>query len=269
MDVSIVIINYNTFTLTSQCIESIVKNTTGISLEIILVDNASTEVSADTFLEKYPFIILIKNPVNSGFAKGNNLGIEKAKGRFVLLLNSDTILKNNVALILMQFLEKHPPVAAVSARLEYPDGSVQHCCQRFPSVFYQLFELLRLQKILPRKTGNRILMGAFFKHDTVAYPDWIWGTCFMFRRDLLKELPNNKLADDFFMYGEDMQWCMEFRRIGYTVAFQPTAVVIHFMGKSGGAKSGMMEQHGERFLKLYYSFPHRFVIKGLMKILQS
>jgi GT2 family glycosyltransferase len=203
VEVSIVIINYNTFHLTMDCIQSIYSIATGLHYEIILVDNNSSDFDVLNFKTRFPQAKLIQSPTNVGFAKGTNLGISVANGEYILLLNSDTLLKNDVPKILHSFLVLHPRVAAVSGRLEYPDGKVQHNCQRFPSIKYQLFELLRLQKLLPKKWGGRILFGSFFDYESVAYPDWIWGTCFMFRKKLLDELPNSKLADDFFMYGED------------------------------------------------------------------
>lgn len=266
LDISIVILNYNTFDLTVQCVKSVLEKTSGVSYEVIVVDNASPEGRADDFKKEFPEIVLIKSEKNMGFAKGNNLGVAAARGQFILLLNSDTLLRSNVAETLRNFLVAQQHVAAVSARLEYPDGNVQHCCQRFPSVKYRLFELFRLQKVF-RNSGGRILMGSFFDHKSIAYPDWIWGTCFMFRKDLLKQLPGEKLADEFFMYGEDMQWCMEFRKRGYSIAFESAAVVVHLMGKSAGAKNELMNKNRQSFMNLYYSPFHQWCIRVLDKLL--
>jgi len=261
--ISIIIINYNTFELTSKCIQSILSIESNLPSEIILVDNHSTEADPDEFLKIFPGIILIKSPANIGFAKGNNLGIEKAKGAYILLLNSDTVLLNDAITIVKQFLDSHPNVAAASARLEYPDGAVQHNCQRFPSVSTKLFELLRLQKILGRKMSGKVLLGSFFGYDSIAYPDWIWGTFFMFRKERLDGLPGKKLADDFFMYGEDMQWCMEFKYLGFRCAFLPDAHVVHLMGGSGGEGGKMMRLNLNAFMKLYYPGWQRLFIRTL------
>lgn len=267
-DVSFIIINYNTFDLTMQCIYSILEKIREVSYEIILVDNASPENRADEFKRQFPQIILIKSDTNLGFAKGNNLGIAAAQGNYILLLNSDTVLKNDVPKILLEFLKSHPNVAAVSARLEYPDGTTQHNCQRFPSVRFKLFELLRLQKIF-RQAGGKILFGSFFKHDQVAFPDWIWGTCFMFHNAILNKLPEKKLADTFFMYGEDIQWCMEFRKIGYRVGFEPTARLIHYLGKSGGTSHVLIEKNMKHFMLQYYAAWHVRLIKVIDYLLNK
>lgn len=264
--VSVVVINYNTFKLTSACIESIYTYTKGVSIEVILVDNHSSECDPDEFKNRFPQITLIKNPENSGFAKGNNVGIMSATGDYILLLNSDTELKNDAITIVHQFLERHHSVAVASARLQYPSGIIQHNCQRFPSVRAKLFELFRLQKFTG-KMGERVLFGPFFKYDAVAFPDWVWGTFFMFQKSLLNKLPNKKLAETFFMYGEDMEWCMEFKKLGLKIGFIPDAHVVHHLGKSGGKANAWMQQNHTIFLNQYYSKLHQLLLRGLDKLL--
>ena len=219
IDVSIVIINYNTFKMTCDCINSIYKNTTAVSFEIILVDNDSKECDADLFLKSFPELILIKSDSNVGFAKGNNLGIQKTTGKYILLLNSDTLLKNNAIKISFDYLESHPKAGVMSVGLVFPDGTHQSVCQRFPSIRYQLFEFLRLHKFVSKKAAGRILLGSFFNYDENIKSDWVWGTYFLFRKEILELLPNKKLNDDFFMYCEDMQWCWDFRKLGYEIHY--------------------------------------------------
>lgn len=269
MELSIIVINFNTYELTCACIESIYEHIKELSFEIILVDNNSVEVSADVFVQKFPHIILVKSPENVGFAKGNNLGISRAQGRFILLLNSDAVLLNDVGNILRAFLMQHSSVAAVSGRLQYPDGRVQHNCQRFPSIRAKLFELFRLQKIVPRRWSSRVLYGSFFEHNTVAFPDWIWGTCFMFPKRLLNRLPQGKLADQFFMYAEDVEWCIQFRKLGLRVAFEPRAQLVHLLGKSGGKSVALMDNNMNLLLNKYYSTAHRKLILLLDKLLYA
>ncbi|HET9054785.1 MAG TPA: hypothetical protein VFM90_11455, partial [Cyclobacteriaceae bacterium] len=163
----------------------------------------------------------------------------------------------------LESIRSREKVAAIGCRLIFPDGKVQHSCQRFPSVRYKLFELLRLQKLLPGSTGGKVLLGSFFDHDNAVRPDWIWGSFFMFRRGLLELLPSGKLADDFFMYVEDMQWCMDFTRLGYRIAFEPRAKVIHYMGQSKGSKSSLMETNSGIFMSKYYPAWRAALIKQL------
>jgi GT2 family glycosyltransferase len=266
-EVSIIIINYNTFKLTVDCIRSVVGKTKDVSYEIIVVDNASPHDNADEFLILFPQIVLVKSKNNLGFAGGNNLGIARARGKFILLLNSDTVLVNDAISIAVQKLESDASLGVVGAQLLYENGKIQHNCQRFPSIKYKLFELLRLQKLLGKKIGGRILLGSFFGHDEAIYTDWIWGTFFMFKKDILQKLPGEKLADEFFMYVEDMQWCMEFRKRGYRVAFEPEAKVIHYMGGSGAAQREFIRKNEDIFMKRYYSGVERKLIALLDKLL--
>lgn len=263
MEVSVIIVNYNTFDLTCLSIQSVIEKTNGLTYEIIVVDNASDEISPQEFKNKFPEIQLIVNSANEGFAKGNNLGIVRATGEYIILLNSDAMLKNNAIAICRNSLQQHPSVGAMAARLEYPDGRIQHNCQRFPSIKYKLIELLRLQKIISKKRGGRLLLGPFFDYNDFIYVDWIWGTFFMFPRSILKQMPEHRLPDEFFMYGEDVQWCMEFNKLGYLIAFNPTSHVIHYMGKSGGAKSELMKSNMDTIMRKYYSFFNRKIIDWL------
>lgn len=248
MDVSIIIINYNTTELTLQCLESIYRYTTGIAFEVILVDNASSEDPA-VFRQRYPDLQLLASKENLGFAGGNNLGIRHAAGKYILLLNSDTYLKDNAILTVYNYMASRPQAGVVSARLVFPDGRHQSAAQRFPSVKYQLIELLRLQKLLSRKAVGRLLLGAFFDHKENVRADWVWGTFFMFRKDILTQLPGQQLDDTYFMYYEDMQWCMDISKLGYEIHFCADAEVVHVMGGSSGNKNKMMEDNGVLFMK--------------------
>lgn len=266
MDVSIIIVNYNTWELTRAAIRSIYQETKDCTYEIILVDNASDK-DPGILLNDFPDIKLIRSPENIGFAKGNNLGIAEANGDYILLLNSDTELKNDAISSVHRFLSGHPDVAVASARLEFPDGRIQHVCQRFPSAKYLAIELFRIQKLWSEEHRSRILLGAFFDHCSFTYTDWVWGTFFMFRKNLLNELPENKLDDRFFMYGEDVLWCKQFGDLGYKVAYLPEARVVHFMGASKGPKNELMIRHEKEFLRLYYSRLSRLLIAVLSTLL--
>lgn len=152
MDNISIIINYNTFSLTCKCIESILKYTQQVSYEIILVDNGSTECDADKFLELFPQITLIKSAENVGFAKGNNLGLQYAKGKYILLLNSDIELtENSIEICLKKKIQENTKIGVVSLLLIYPDGKIQHNANKFHNLTYEIIEIFRLHKILGKK----------------------------------------------------------------------------------------------------------------------
>ncbi|GAB4128602.1 MAG: glycosyltransferase family 2 protein [Raineya sp.] len=225
---SIIIINYNTFSLTCKCIESIIRHTEGIDYEIILVDNASSECSADKFLELFPQITLIKSPENVGFAKGNNLGLQYAKGEYILLLNSDIELLENSIYQAIEHCKKNPNIGVLSTALIYPNGTLQPVANRFPSIYLEIIELLRIQKFLPRMWREKILLGFFFSQDRTIEADWVWGAFFLTKKSIIELFPEKKLFDSFFMYYEDVQWCHYIKKkLRYKIIYFPETKVLH------------------------------------------
>lgn len=232
IQVSVIIINYNTFRLTSEAIVSVQQHTHGVSYEIIVVDNASTECDPGRFLEQFPAVRLVRNPENSGFAKGNNLGIAHAMGETLLLLNSDAAVLNDALTLTYRALVADPRLGVATGQLRYPDGRLQYQCGRFPSLRLQLVELLRLQKAMSAQRRGEVLLGTFFGHETPFRPDWVWGTYFHVKSQVLVELPDGKLPDDFFMYAEDLQWCYAIRKLGYDIEYVPYARILHHFAQS-------------------------------------
>jgi GT2 family glycosyltransferase len=266
-EISVIIVNFNTFQLTCECVRSIRAKTVGCTYEIIVVDNASSESKTEALPQVLPDIIYVRNETNLGFAKANNVGLKIAKGKYILLLNSDTELSDNALLTAKQYLEENSAVGVTTVRLVYPDGRVQHNCHRFPSVRYKAFEFFRLQKLFP-KEGGRSLLGSFFSYDQVIHPDWVWGTFFMFPRKIVDQLPGGKLNDDYFLYVEDMEWCKEIRELGYEITFLPTATIIHFLGKSGADRNQHMTENMKRFMRKHYSASQRVAISLFDKLLK-
>lgn len=200
--------------------------------EIIVVDNASVECSPDLFLEKFPSIILVKSEVNLGFSKGNNLGLKYAKGTFILLLNSDTELKNDAISLAVAKLRDNRDVGVVSVKLMYPTGEVQRASGSFPSIKKELYEMLRLQKFLSKESAEKNLGGFFFDHEKEMVVDWVWGAFFLLKREIIEKLPGCKLPDNYFMYFEDVEWCYWIGKLGYKVLYYPRGEVIHYCGSS-------------------------------------
>ena len=257
MQLSIIIINYNTFQLTVNCIRSVREKLTGIHYEIVLVDNASVERDADDFLKECPGIVLIKSETNTGFAGGNNLGISHAKGEYILLLNSDTELINNAPKICLDHLQSHPEAGMVTCQLSYPDGRLQYNCRRFRTIGWELAEIFPFFRLLPKKKQGQMMLHHYFDHQHFAKCDWVWGAFMLFPRSILEKLPGGKLAEDFFMYIEDVRWCWDFRRLGYEIHFIPEAKVMHIhKGSIDPAKLRQTRITGiknhARFMKKFY-----------------
>ena len=228
MQVSVIIINYNTFRLTSDCIRSVITHTRGVSYEIILVDNASSESDPSLFLNEFPAIKLIRNPTNSGFAGGNNLGIKEAEGKFILLLNSDTLFTEDSISSCVAKLEEAPQIGVLGCRMIFPDGRVQYTARKFRSIQWELLDLFRFIPFLMNyRTRSRIMLGKYFRHDEDVFCDWVNGAFFFFRREIVGKLPGGKLDDRFFMYGEDHLWCWQLKSLGYKVYFFAGTTIIH------------------------------------------
>jgi GT2 family glycosyltransferase len=226
--VSVIIINYNTFELTSNCIRSVIAFTKNTPYEIILVDNASTEKTPELFLNEFPSITLIRSPKNGGFAYGNNLGIEKAKGEIILLLNSDTLLTEDSIAFTATYLDKNAKTGVVGCRMIFPDQVVQYSARKFRSLGWELLDLFRfIPYMMSYKKRAALMLGKYFKHDEDIQADWINGAFFMFSKSILAKLPGQKLDDRFFMYGEDHLWCWQIKSLGYSIDFIAGTTIIH------------------------------------------
>ena len=239
MDVSVIIINYNTYQLTTDCIKSVMEKTSGLAFEIILVDNASTETDPQFFADLFPEITLVKSPKNLGFAGGNNLGISHSTGEYILLLNSDTELVNNAIYLSWMRIKQDASIGALSSKLLYPDGRMQHVASKFMTLGHEVREIFRLNSRQSLEKQVDIYLGDRFNHTEEKFVDWVWGTFFLFPRTLLSRfkevLPDQsepKLPDHFFMYVEDMQWCFYIQKLGYRILYYPEAEVIHHIGGS-------------------------------------
>ncbi len=232
--VSVIIINYNTYAITCDCIRTVRAMTKGVDYEIILVDNASTADNPDDFLLQFPDITLIKNPTNGGFAQGNNLGIHHAKGDTILLLNSDTVLQVDCISEAAHFLKDGPgDISVLTIHLTYSDGKYQHNARAFRSVRNELLDLARpLLMLIPYRRRAQLMLNQYFKGDFNTYCDWVSGAFFMFKKELLDELPENKLDERYFMYGEDQLWCYQLSKPGYRCYFLADTGMIHIANAS-------------------------------------
>ncbi len=237
--VSVIILNYNTYQFTYNCIQSIVEKTKGVSYEIIVVDNASPTEDPSGLKEAFPSINLLLSKENLGFAKGNNWGIQHANAEYYLLLNNDTLLINDAITIAYKKFIEHSQVGVVGAQLQFPDGTYQHSAQKFPAIKYQLIELFRLQKLFSAKKRGRFFLGGYFSCEEDVFADWIWGTFFMIKKEVVEKFKDKKLPDDFFMYGEDFQWGIEIKKIGYKILFTADPKIIHFAGQSSNDYSAV------------------------------
>ncbi len=256
MQLSIIIINYNTFQLTVNCIRSVREKLEGLEYEIVLVDNASAEHNPDEFLQECTGIVLVKSATNTGFAGGNNLGIAHSRGEYILLLNSDTELINNAPKICYDYIRANPGVGMVTCQLLYPDGRIQYNCRKFRTIGWELAEVFPFFRLMSKEKQGRLMLHHYFDHQSPADCDWVWGAFMLFPRAIISKLPGNNLAEDFFMYIEDVRWCWDFKQLGYAIHFLPDGKVMHI--HKGSIEPRKLMQTRKTGIKNHAQFMKKF-----------
>jgi len=229
-DVSVIVISWNTRELLEKCLGSVYERTAGIGFEIIVVDNASTDGSADMVREKYPQAMLLVNAENRGFVTANNQAFEIAHGRYLLLLNSDTLILGNAITQTVRFADSHPRGAAFGCRVLYPDGSLQRTCFRYPSPLNMLLQCTYLYKLFPK---NR-----FFGREYMTWWDYadtrqvqtVCGCFSLVRKEAMEKV--GQMDPVYFFYGDDPDWCFRFVKAGREIWFFHEAEIIHYGGQS-------------------------------------
>lgn len=230
LDLSIVIVSWNTRDVTLQCLESIEREAGDISLEVIVVDNASTDGSADAIASRFPSVRLIRSTQNLGFAAGNNVALTEARGRMVALINSDVIVLPGCLQAMQRFMDANPRVGLASPRILNNDRTLQPNCMHAPTwrnLACETFALHRVSRHLRWLAGRRI---EDWNYDTSRDVDVIVGCFWVARAEALAAV--GPLDQSFFMYGEDMDWCSRYRQAGWRIALQPEAEAIHLGGQS-------------------------------------
>jgi len=226
LDISIVIVNWNTRELLAKCLESIYAYPPPGAFEIIIVDNASTDGSAQMVRERFPRERLIQNTKNVGFARANNQGIRESSGRYALLLNPDTEVLPGALQTLMTFIEEHPRVGAVGPMVLNPDMTFQTSCDPLPTLRREFWRLMLLDRFWTRSVYREETWDP-----TVAHPvEVIQGNCLLIRREALTDV--GWLDESFFMYTEEVDFCYRLLKGGWSLYWVPMARIIHYGGQS-------------------------------------
>jgi GT2 family glycosyltransferase len=227
---SISIVSWNTSDLLRQCLQSLFANLDGTDAEVIVVDNASDDGSADMVAREFPQVILIRQGFNGGFAQANNVALAASTGRYFLLLNSDTIVHPGAISHLVDFMEFSPSVGAVAPKLHNPDGSLQRSCSTFPSSVGEFYDALYLSKLLPRSKRFGGYAMSHWDFDSTRDVDFAGGSCLMLRRSALDQV--GALDEDYFMYTEEADLCYRLKHAGWRIVFLPDAHIVHIGGQS-------------------------------------
>jgi GT2 family glycosyltransferase len=238
----IIIINWNTKDLLIQCLTSIPQMIQGFRIEILVVDNGSQDGSGSEVKKRFPFVRLIENDKNLGFARAVNQGLQKASGRYVLLLNPDTLVKNGAIERLMSFMDAHPKAGISGAQLLNSNGSKQNSIANFPSLATEL-----LNKNLLRWLSPERFPGKERNYSEPIEVDSVIGACMMVRREALDQV--GFLDEDYFLFLEETDWCYRMKKAGWKIYHNPQVEVYHFQGKSAEAerKRAKVEYYRSRY----------------------
>ena len=223
-ELSVIIVSWNTRELTGACLRSIARHLASVPHEVIVIDNASGDGSAEMIRSEFPAVRVIANADNVGFGTANNQGMQVARGRRLLLLNSDTELIDDSVARLVARVRDEPAIGVAHCRLNLPDGRVQHTAYRFPTLRLALLEDLGLYKLSPRLAAGTLL-GGYWGYDEERDVDWVAGAFMLMPREVFER--TGGFDERLFMYGEDMEWCYRIRDAGWRVRYYPDATVVH------------------------------------------
>lgn len=231
MDVSIIIVNWNTKDILRNCLDSIYTQAAkSVEFEVIVVDNASNDGSVQMVEKEFPQVLLNQNPENRGFAAANNQGVRVSKGRYVLLLNPDTIVLDNAIAKVVSFADMRKDIAVVGCRVLNIDHTLQPTCFMYPSILNMLLSSCYLYKLFLKSHFFGRERMSWWDRSDVREVDVVTGCFMLVRREAIEQV--GFMDERFFMYGEETDWCYRFKKAGYKVVYMPFAEIIHLGGES-------------------------------------
>jgi asparagine synthase (glutamine-hydrolysing) len=235
-DLSVVIVNWNTREILRDCLASVTEHLAAIPHEVVVVDNASSDGSADMVAADFPSVRLLRNSENAGFGVANNQAMRVARGEWLLLLNSDTRLVDDSVVELLRRAREEPRLGVAHCRLLFPDGRLQHTTYRFPSLRMAAIEDLGLYKLLGKRRTGEMLLNGYWDHDTERDVDWVAGAFMLIPREVFER--TGGFDQRLFMYGEDLEWCQRINEAGWRIRFYPQASIVHLDHSSSEIRFG-------------------------------
>lgn len=227
---SVIIVSWNARSYLRDCLASIYATCAELPPEIIVVDNASTDGSPEMVAQMFPGVTLIQSKENLGFARANNIGIRRATGRFLALINSDVVVHSGCLQQLTGYLENRLDAGLVGPKIIGRDGCLQRTCRRLPTIWNSICRALALDRLLSRWPLFSGFEMWHWNHDTLAEVEVLSGCFWVARRQAVCEV--GELDGSFFFYAEDIDWCKRFGDAGWKVVYVPSAVATHFGGGS-------------------------------------
>jgi GT2 family glycosyltransferase len=266
---SIIVVSFNTRDILRNCLNSVREHGKGIDHEIFVVDNASSDGSADMVAEEFPEADLITSPKNVGFAAGNNLALKKASGRFLLLLNSDAYLVPGTLESTLRFMEENTKCGILGVKLVGEDGKAQPSARMLPNAWLKFLVISGIAANFP---NSRILGGPdypWWDHRDVREVGWVPGAYFLIRKEVIDKI--GLLDERYFLYFEEIDFCLQAARAGWQVIFYPGAKVIHLGGESSKTTKKRISATGKQLIHLRVKSEFRYHRKnfGLRRVLTT
>jgi asparagine synthase (glutamine-hydrolysing) len=263
-ELTVIVVNWNTQGLLRDCLTTVAAYLKDVRHEVIVVDNASADGSADMVAREFPAVRLIRNPENVGFARANNQAMRVAAGEWFMLLNSDTRLTDDSVARLFASVRGRPGLGVAHCRLLLEDGRVQYSTYRFPSVGLSVLEGFGFYKLLPPARRGELLLSGYWEEGEERDVDWVSGAFMLMPRAVFEQ--TGGFSEEFFMYGEDLEWCYRIRAAGFSIRHFPQASLIHLDHSSSNIRWGerrialclksQLEIHGQRHGRLAQAALH-------------
>jgi GT2 family glycosyltransferase len=267
VDLSVIIASYNTKDLLRECVRSIYDTTQGISFEVIVVDDCSTDGSAEMVSELFPAARVIRNATNLRYARANNAGLAVAGGRYGLLLNSDVVVRPGAFEALVAFMDEHPDAAAAGPKLINPDGSVQHCIRNFANPIPMLFQSISLHKLWPNNPITDTYYNTRFDYSRAQTVQSIGTTSFIIRRSTWETF--GMLDERLTLAFVDLAYCHMLGQHKQSIYYVPDAVVLHYSGQSinkdGLREIRLMHRELRKFYDYYIATRHNALSRTLIR----
>jgi hypothetical protein len=251
MDMSIIIVSWNTKKLLEECLVSVCAQTKNLTFEIFVVDNASEDGTPQMVKEKFPAVRLIENKTNLGFAAANNLALQKAIGKYLLILNPDTIVLDSALEKAVQLLQSKSDVGILGVKTLNKDGSIQHTIRRDPTLSAAVLILIKLQHIFPPRDYYQ----TDFDYSRETSVEQIQGSFMLIRREVADKI--GYFDEKFFIWFEEVDLCLRARGAGWKISYSPAASIIHYGGESFAQIKGLKKQKMFNRSLFYYFHKHK------------
>jgi len=268
VDLSCIIVNYQNSESLKGCLDSIYQTIQEIDFEVIIIDNSKENVELQTLKGNYPKIQIVYNPSNVGFSKANNQAAKIARGKFLFILNPDTILKEQATNSMLRYIRTNIATGALGPKVVNPDGSLQYSCRRYPTLWTGLFNRYSiLSRLFPQNHFTSQYLMLDFDHNETSPVDWLSGCCLMIPKSVFEEV--NGFDENYFLFNEDVDLCRMIYQTGKEIIYFPEATVIHKVSTSNKKTSTKVIIQRHLGMMYYFKKHHskNLLVRGIVNFL--